>query len=277
MNNEVKLIARLRRNNRKIRRNLCITKLLFSGLFVFCVACVVYIMYLSGVILTKDLSLSRTISENEKLQNEYEQIENENKELQNQLAEISSISVDLDEQNKKLVDQINETNSVLKRYEEREELFDQYEFAIIRQDKSRTDIKYSDIDTLESLALAKNMGPDAVDLVLAFAMNESEGYSKVKNPHSTATGLCGLLAGTAKYTYEIEMGNGKGTYHHSMAYDGTLNLKMSLYYIDYLAKNNGRSTLKTIYSYRGATDQPYMIKLDRRLSTEGKSIYTIRI
>ena len=281
-NNNSRLVRKLMRRNKAMRRGIKVIGFLFCTLLALTVLCLLYVGYLSVEIANKKAELADIESVKESLFEDLDTLQIEydtdTEHLKSQLQKVSEISIQLDKQNKELVDKINEQNETLNRYESRKELFDQYEYAIIRSNNTRTDIKYSDIDTLESLAKQKNMGPDAVDLVLAFAMNESEGYAHVKNPRSTATGLCGLLRGTAKFVYENEMGHGRGTYNHSMAYDGTLNLQMSLYYIDYLARRNGRSSIRTINSYRGTSgDTWYLNKLNRRLSKTGKSIYTIKI
>jgi hypothetical protein len=202
-------------------------------------------------------------------------------ELDNQKTEyenLAEISVELDNQNKELVNEVNEQNKKLDEYEAREELFDQYEYAIIREDGTRTDITYEEINTLESLAKERNMGDDAVDLVMAIAMTESDGIEDAKNPKSTATGFGGLLAGTAKYIYETELDSPEGTYNHSvMAKDGELNLQMSLCLVDVLAGINDRNPYETVKDYRGINDKPYFKKIDKYLETVDKSLYKLII
>lgn len=202
-------------------------------------------------------------------------------ELENQKTEyekLAKISVDLDTQNKELVDKINEQNEELEKYEARAELFDQYEYAIIREDGTRTDITYEEIDTLESLAKERDMGDDAVDLVMAIAMTESDGIEDAKNPESTATGFGGLLADTAKYIYETELDSPEGTYIHStMAKNGELNLQMSLCYVDYLAERNGRNPVKTVNSYRGLKDSEYIAKINGYLKNVNKNLKWLSI
>jgi hypothetical protein len=156
---------------------------------------------------------------------------------------------------------------------EREELYDKYDYAIIRTDGSRTDIDYTDIMTLEELAKQEGLGEDAVSLVLAISVNESKGFADVKNPNSSAAGLCGLLSSTAKYSYEVLLDNGKGTYKSSYVYDSLTNLEMALYYIAYL-KENTNSNYELLVAYRGMDDPHYMAVIQKYT---GKSIYALDI
>lgn len=205
------------------------------------------------------------------------QIDNQTTEYE-KLAEVTA---ELDSQNKELVDQINSQSAELEKLEEletRAELYNKYEYAITREDGTRTDITYDDIATLESLAEEKGMGEDAVDLVMAIAMTESDGIEDAKNPESTATGFGGLLKDTAKYIYETELGSPEGTYNHSiMAKDGTLNLKMSLCLVDFLAEENNRNPIRTVNDYRGLNDKSYINKINKYLAKVNKNLGSLKI
>lgn len=214
-------------------------------------------------------------SEKESLKIDYQ---NQLVDLETQLQAMTEISQELDNQNKQLVDLYNKNNQELRDLEKRQELYDKYQYAIINsEDGQRTDISYDDIVTLENLAAQKGMGKDAVDFLLAICMTESRGKANAKNSSSTASGLGQLLQSTAKMTYETLMGNGRGSYQQQYAFDHTTNLKMALYYIDYLAKENNRNVIAVCTAYAGGYDAAWIDKVDSYLQTKGKSIDTIKI
>ena len=247
--------------------------------------CVITCFMLIGVVLVlegENLALKKKISSqinyNTELENRVANLESELKNQKTEYEKLAKVSVDLDTQNKELVDQINSQNEELEKLEARAELYDKYEYAIVREDNTRTDITYEEIDTLESLAKERNMGEDAVTLVMAIAMNESDGIEDAKNPESTATGFGGLLAGTAEYIYETEMDNPEGSYNHKvMAKDGELNLEISLCLVDYLADLNNRNPIKTVNDYRGIKDKIYLSKLDKNLLKVNKTLRYLNI
>lgn len=247
--------------------------------------CAITCFMLIGVVLVlegENLALKKKISSqinyNTELENRVANLESELKNQKTEYEKLAKVSVDLDTQNKELVDQINSQNEELEKLEARAELYDKYEYAIVREDNTRTDITYEEIDTLESLAKERNMGEDAVTLVMAIAMNESDGIEDAKNPESTATGFGGLLAGTAEYIYETEMDNPEGSYNHKvMAKDGELNLEISLCLVDYLADLNDRNPIKTVNDYRGIKDKTYLSKLDKNLLKVNKTLRYLNI
>ena len=247
--------------------------------------CAITCFMLIGVVLVlegENLALKKKISSqinyNTELENRVANLESELKNQKTEYEKLAKVSVDLDTQNKELVDQINSQNEELEKLEARAELYDKYEYAIVREDNTRTDITYEEIDTLESLAKERNMGEDAVTLVMAIAMNESNGIEDAKNPDSTATVFGGLLAGTAKYIYENEMDSPEGDYNHKvMAKDGELNLQISLCLVDYLADQNNRNPIRTVNNYRGLIDKAYLAKLDNNLAKVNKTLNKLNI
>lgn len=225
------------------------------------------------------------------LQEEVQRLEDLNKELNDKIAsveeerntalgllqEVSGIAVDLDVQVTELADQINEQNELIASYEEREELFDKYEYAIIRTDGTRTDIKYSELNTLISLVEEKELGDSVIDLVLSLSMTESQGTEKAANPESTARGYGQILAGTGKMVYEKFMGNGSGSYNHDYAFNGEINLQMMVYYLEWLGKKYSNNMTLVMNEYRGDLDQAYNQKVNRYLSKAGTDIMSIVI
>ena len=204
---------------------------------------------------------------------------NEYNKIYNDFIATSNMNVALANQNKTLAN-----NTELEELRHRAELYDKYNYAIINQmdenlpeDEKRTDITYDQIDTLESLAHQNGLSDDAVAFVLAIAMNESRGKEDAKNPRSTATGYCGILDSTGQYLYETIMGNPKGSYTHEMAYNGYINLELSLQYIKYLNDMYGGDIQKIENGYRGYYDALYDSQLDANLRRAGKSLYSLQL
>lgn len=156
-----------------------------------------------------------------------------------------------------------------RKIKEDEELLNKYSFALYTSSGQRNDI------TPDILRLAEQMCQEQdinCNLWLSLVMTESEGKANAKNRSSTATGLGQLLAGTGKYVYEDIMGNGKGTYNHSMAYDPVLNTRMSITLLGYLKRHRG-SMYGAIQEYRGKKDiSGYTSVMNRWLSRSGMSV-----
>ena len=232
----------------------------------------------------RDKVIAEKESEITLYQNDIVTVVNEYNKLYNDFTATTDMNVDLSQQYEDLVNETNSENAELEDLKRRAELYDKYNYAIINQmdgnlpeDQKRTDITYDQIETLESLAKDNGLSEDAVSLVLAIAMNESRGQEKSKNPYSTATGYCGILNTTGKYLYEDIMGNEKGSYSHDLAYNGYINLELSLQYIKYLNDMYGGDTLSVVNSYRGYYDAAYDSQLDANLQRGGKSLYTLHL
>lgn len=189
--------------------------------------------------------------------------------LETEMNKLSEVAVTLDEQNTNLVATLKAEETELEELKERKELYDKYEYALVRSDGSRTDIDYEDIKSLEELAKEKGLGEDAVSVVLAIARNESEGFADVKNDSSSAAGLCGLLSSTAKFSYEKLMDNGRGSYKSDYVYDSLTNLEMAMEYIAYL-KDNTSSNRELLVAYRGDSSDEHWFRRIQRYT--GKSI-----
>lgn len=191
-----------------------------------------------------------------------------------QIDQLSTVAGKLDTENSTLTTTLKTQDTELEIFRERDELYDKYEYALVREDGTRTDINYDDIKSLEELAKEEGLGEDAVALVLAISRNESQGYADVKNPNSSAAGLCGLLSSTAKYSYETLLANGKGSYDPSYVYDSLTNLKMALAYVAYL-KDNTSSNYALLLAYRGDdNDVAWFRKIEKYT---GKSIAALDI
>jgi soluble lytic murein transglycosylase-like protein len=255
---------KLRSNNIRLKAALVLSTILavasMIGLFVF--ASLYFEERINNVELSAKIenqndtiNMIRYVAENEK----------------DTIVRLSKVAAELDKENTKLVQTLESQDEELSTYREREELYNLYEYALVRDDESRTDISYEDIKTLEELSIEKGLGKDAVGTVLAISVNESSGYANVKNKKSSAAGLCGLTKGTAKYIYENELGNGDGSYDHSYAYDATTNLQISLAYIAYLKNEYGENNDKILQAYRGEPDAAYVNKLCKLLGVKSLS------
>lgn len=300
MNDELFRLERkniyLKRRNQVLKNKMRLMLFIIFGLIVFIICFIISSNHKSALYIeeieklkksnkfleseiVKDFGTYSSIkNDSDSYQNQITNLELKNADLQNDLVAMTQISKELDDQNKELVDLYNQNNQDIKILLARKELYDKYSYAIINSENGeRTDITYNDIATLESLAQQKGMGKDAVDFILAVCMTESRGNTNAKNPSSTASGLGQLLYTTAKFVYEDLMGNGKNTYKSSYAFDHSINIKMSLYYIDYLAKQNNRDTIKICVGYAGGYDKAWIDKVDSYLQDVGKSIYTIKI
>ena len=192
------------------------------------------------------------------------------------LSDVSQIAYQLDQQNRTLNDDLNDALEKIKQYESREKLFDSYEWALFREDGSRTDISYNDIITLEELVDEKDLSDDTVDLVLAMAMTESNGNANARNISSSAVGLGQFLSGTGRFVYTSLMGN--DVYNHQeTASNSETNLEMMVYYLEYLDVKNNHNIERVISCYRGIESPTYKYKINSYLAKNDLSLATIDI
>lgn len=192
-------------------------------------------------------------------------------ENENMKAEITSLNKTLDDSN----NTIEEQNKKLADYSEKLDIKENYNYALYTANGAKTDISLDQIQHLKDEAKSLGMTDDSVDVVLAIALHESSGQAKVKNPTSTAAGLCGILNGTGKFVYTDVMK--KSGYDYSMLFDGTTNMDISLNYLNYLSKSNNNNTVKTLTSYRGFSDDSFISFLNKYLGKKGKSVSSIKI
>ena len=268
------IYRRLKVTNNKLFRKVSRLKGLLVLNIIIAVLCISGMIFFAGLYAKQAITTS--ILEN-KVDKQSTQIASLSDTVNNQkenIEKLSKVATELDNENSNLANTLSTQQEELDELREREELYDKYDYAIIRSDGSRTDIDYTDIMTLEELAKQEGLGEDAVSLVLAISVNESKGFADVKNPNSSAAGLCGLLSSTAKYSYEVLLDNGKGTYKSSYVYDSLTNLEMTLYYIAYL-KENTNSNYELLVAYRGGMDDPHYMAVIQKYT--GKSIYALDI
>ena len=208
-----------------------------------------------------------------KMYTEYMGNLNYSRKCEETIAGLSETVEELDQQNISLVKSNDEYFNLIQQYEEREELFDKYEYAIQRTNGTRTDITYDQLKTLELLAEEKDVD---TDLVLSITMVESSGIEDAVSTESTARGYGQILAGTGKMVYEKLMKEGK--YNHDYALNGNTNLRMMVYYLRYLEDNN-ITMYATIKGYRGEGGSildDYIVKINNYLKYSGKSVSTLK-
>ena len=235
-----------------------------------------------GLGITLITSVSVLKSQISSLETEKETLLAENKELSEQynevselLAEVSEISVELDKSNAILKSDNKEMSEKIAKFEEREELHDKYDYAIVRTDGTRTDFSYSELKTLEELTEEKGLSKETNDLILAIAMTESNGREDIVNLNSTATGYGQFLSSTGKFVYTKLMGH--DTYTHELAKNGETNITMMVEYVDYLDDKYNGDTRSAMIEYRGTYDQAYLNKIDRYLLLKDTSLNTIEV
>lgn len=271
---------RLTKQNRILRKQLKTTINLLK------VVCCLTLMFIGSLLIASnkidDLTneISRLENNSILLKDEISTLAIKNEELVgtfNYLSETLKTTfdmiVELDESNNTLKQDNHELQTIISKYEERAELFDKYEYAIIRDNGTRTDITYDNIKNLEQLVQEKEMTEETVDLVLSLAMTESNGKEKVNNKTSTARGYGQILSSTGEFVYCRLMDN--SSYSHELAYDGDTNFAMMVNYLDYLnIKNRGNMT-KVIDGYRGIESDDYKYKVDGYLSKAGLELNTL--
>ena len=184
-----------------------------------------------------------------------------------------SVIDELDEQNAGLLKENKKLAKELDSYKEREELYDKYEYALYDTAGNRTDLTYDQIKTGEELMVAKGMDPD---LLFGILMTESGGKENASNPTSTARGYGQLLKGTGQFVYENLQGNAKGSYSHQYAYNGDMNIAMTVDLLNYFKNDRGLSLHKAIQSYRGLSNvSGYEAKINSYISKSGDSLSAI--
>lgn len=226
----------------------------------------------SAILEQKDTKISELKKQYSSLQDKYAsnmtEVINKNKRLSCDVDDQNKTIKSLNSQLKELGDNNKDILKELKEYKNREELYNKYEYAI-EYEGERTDLTYKEIKYGEEKMQEENLDPD---LLFGIIMVESRGTRTAKNKESTATGYGQVLAGTGKYLYEDVMGNGKGTYDHSYAYDGKTNINMVSTYLGYLCDNKS-SLFGAVKQYCGRDDagtQSYLNCINSFTGTKDK-------
>lgn len=211
-------------------------------------------------------------TEFEALQKEYDYVFQELSSMSETINSLINISSILDEENSKLkIDNI-ELLSVIDVYQEREELFNKYEYALYDTAGKRTDITYEQLPTLEKL-IEESCIPDT-DLILSMVMTESGGKEDAINSKSMAKGFGQFLDPTSKFVYTKLLN--KDGWSSAVALDGDTNLQMTVAYMDYLIKFNNYNLVEVIKDYSGGEDiSSYVSSMNKYLSKVNKSFDSI--
>lgn len=229
------------------------------------------IIWAAIAISKQKIDIANLSTENARLIKENQSISDSYNTLAELMADTSILAVELDDENSILKGRIDDLETALDTYYTRSELYDKYNWAMVRSDGSRTDIQYSQLLSLEELIEDKGMEPETLDLVLAIAMVESNGVEDAKNPESTASGFGGFLSGTGKFVYTELMNN--DSYNHSdVAMNGTDNLQMIVYYLDYLNDLYDGNLNEVIRNYRGLDSPSYKAQLNSLLEANDLSL-----
>ena len=273
-------VSSVRQENQSLRFKLTACLIGMVGLFVVSVVSIATLV-VDNYSLRNDLTVASEkydtlMADNQSLIAENQSLSSTYNDAVLILSDVSQIAYQLDQQNRTLNDDLNDALEKIKQYESREKLFDSYEWALFREDGSRTDISYNDIITLEELVDEKDLSDDTVDLVLAMAMTESNGNANARNVSSSAVGLGQFLSGTGRFVYTSLMGN--DVYNHQeTASNSETNLEMMVYYLEYLDVKNNHNIERVISCYRGIESPTYKYKINSYLAKNDLSLATIDI
>lgn len=273
-------VSSVRQENQSLRFKLTACLIGMVGLFVVSVVSIATLV-VDNYSLRNDLTVASEkydtlMADNQSLIAENQSLSSTYNDAVLILSDVSQIAYQLDQQNRTLNDDLNDALEKIKQYESREKLFDSYEWALFREDGSRTDISYNDIVTLEELVDEKDLSNNTVDLVLAMAMTESNGNANARNISSSAVGLGQFLSGTGRFVYTSLMGN--DVYNHQKtASDSETNLEMMVYYLEYLDVKNNHNIERVISCYRGIESPSYKYKINSYLAKNDLSLATIDI
>lgn len=208
---------------------------------------------------------------------EINKLSSNNKIMLDNMQKLASTAQNINDELNTLKTEYNTNMKRLADFEERSELYDKYDYALYYNGK-RTDITYQRIKNVEEYAKESGMTEDAAALVLSLASTESHGQASAESSTTTAAGLGQLLYTTAKFIYEDEMNNGKGTYNYSLALNPDLNLKMTTSYVGYLADYYNGDPNQVVSAYRGtSSDTGYIKAIERKLNNSGLSLSTLKL
>lgn len=271
-------------NARNINRKLRITNLI---LMMVCAICICVSIGIVTKYSKLDDNSEKTLADYEALETKYDELNQKYNELvtehaayvdtnnayEETIRNMNDIIIDLQKQAESLTESNESYYEEILKYEQREELFDKYEYAIVRDDNTRTDITYDQLINLEDEA--EKRGIDT-DLVLSICMTESNGIEDARSSTSTATGYGQFVFNTGKFVYEDLLRY--GTYTSNYALDGTTNLTMMTAYLEYLSDIWDEDIYMIMKNYRGEGGEVldnYMDKVDSYLQNKDKDLYDI--
>lgn len=221
--------------------------------------------------MTYDSALSQTEAEyNSTIDKLESNIKSSNNVIETLNSEVSTLVAD----NKSLAKQYDGLSKKYNVLASREELYDKYKYVVTYAGK-RTDVTYSQIKLGEKLMEENGYDPH---ILFSTLMVESRGDEDARNRTSTARGFGQFLRGTGKGVYEDLLGHGDGTYDHSMALNGTTNIKMMAAYLSKLLDRRDGNLFLAMKSYSGRNNSGtyrYMSWMNDFSSTVGVNIYNL--
>lgn len=152
----------------------------------------------------------------------------------------------------------------------RSSILDQYGW--VQHDDGGNPNDMTDDLVVYTYELCNDYGIDPA-LVFGMIMVESRGYTNNRNSSSGAAGLGQFLSSTARIVYEDFLGNGKGSYDHSVTpYDPYNGVTMMVTYLNYLYNRHG-NTMTVLESYSGNKSYSGTLKYyNKVVSWAGKEI-----
>ena len=187
------------------------------------------------------------------------------------LEELCTAALDSERKNIFFETQVTDLQLTIEEVIIRLQKYEHYDYALFDTVGKRNDITYEDIIYLEDLV--KDEPVNDVDLYLSWIMIESEGYTKCTDEVSTAKGLSQFLDSTSELVYSSL--DFTDEWYPNIVYDKEVCLAMMVKYVNDLYKLHNGDLYKTIDSYRGLHDEPYLKLFNRYLAVNKKSIDTI--
>ena len=165
----------------------------------------------------------------------------------------------LNEDNIKLFEECNRLSDMLEKYEEYEVFMFTYEGS-----SKRTDCTYDLLEYLDELIADKAV--NCLPFYCSCIMIESTWNNHDYNPVSTAYGLPQFLSSTGEWVYNEMLDAPNGPYNHEMVTDPYISLHMMTEYVNTIFLGYEGDLKKTIDSYRGLHDEPYLARFNKYLA-----------
>lgn len=193
--------------------------------------------------------------------------------LKNNYIELQQLSLSVNETNKELLqdnDELEDMNLKLmdenKDLADRVSMYEEYNIFMFRETykSPRTDCSYELLKYFEEQIKDKDV--NYLPFYCSWIMIESTWNNHDLNSRSYANGLPQFLPNTGKFVYEQLLNHGFGTYEHNMVTDPYTSIPMMVSYVHYLLEIYNGDLHKTIDSYRGLHDEPYLKRFNQYLA-----------
>jgi hypothetical protein len=203
--------------------------------------------------------LRKATKENNSISTELKDLQdfkNNAENLSNTVTSLVNSVIDLDVQNKQLVESNESMSNELSVLRERAEIYDQYAYALAPS----TDIDMDQMIYLEDLLDRYDI--EETDLILAWILTESSGHSDAQNAVSSAKGYGQFLDSTSYYIWCDILGYPEESWSPELALDAYHNLELMVTYVDLLYDRYEGNLYDMILEYRGLYDQDYLDKIN---------------